>query len=55
MIQCYFLTVECCGRLGQGDRLDSREQSCMASCQDQYLETRSQVQQALEQRQSGMH
>eukprot|EP00934_Nitzschia_sp_Nitz4_P005086 Nitzschia sp. Nitz4//scaffold11_size288233//16925//17277//NITZ4_000728-RA/size288233-snap-gene-0.3-mRNA-1//1//CDS//3329533936//5076//frame0 len=39
-----------------GDRLDSREQSCMASCQDQYFETRNQVQQALEQRQtSGMH
>jgi len=40
----------------KGDRLDSREQSCMASCQDQYLETRAQVQQALEQRQNtGMH
>mmetsp|Transcript_10164 Transcript_10164/g.29654 ORF Transcript_10164/g.29654 Transcript_10164/m.29654 type:complete len:88 (+) Transcript_10164:115-378(+) len=39
-----------------GDRLDSREQSCMASCQDQYLETRTQVQSALEHRQSsGMH
>ncbi|KAG7366896.1 cyclin-like protein [Nitzschia inconspicua] len=35
-----------------GDRLDSREQSCMASCQDQYFETRSQVQKSLEQRQS---
>jgi len=36
----------------KGDRLDSREQSCLASCQDQYLEIRSQVQQALEQRQA---
>mmetsp|Transcript_19039 Transcript_19039/g.30721 ORF Transcript_19039/g.30721 Transcript_19039/m.30721 type:complete len:83 (+) Transcript_19039:177-425(+) len=35
-----------------GERLDSREQSCMASCQDQYLETRAQVQKSLEQRQS---
>lgn len=40
----------------QGDRLDSREQSCIAACQDQFLETRLQVQQALEKRQSdGMH
>mmetsp|Transcript_2365 Transcript_2365/g.6855 ORF Transcript_2365/g.6855 Transcript_2365/m.6855 type:complete len:88 (+) Transcript_2365:63-326(+) len=46
--------TKCAGT--SGDRLDSREQSCMASCQDQYLETRGQVQQALEQRQSsGMH
>ena len=36
----------------KGDRLDSREQSCMAACQDQYLETRNQVQTALEQRQT---
>mmetsp|Transcript_18067 Transcript_18067/g.41640 ORF Transcript_18067/g.41640 Transcript_18067/m.41640 type:complete len:86 (-) Transcript_18067:1483-1740(-) len=35
-----------------GDRLDSREQSCLASCQDQYLEIRNQVQQALEHRQA---
>lgn len=38
----------------QGERLDSREQSCMASCQDQYLETRAQIQKALEARQSSM-
>ena len=36
----------------KGDRLDSREQSCIASCQDQYLETRDQVQKSLQQRQS---
>ena len=39
-------------RMRQGDRLDSREQSCLASCQDQYLEIRNQVQRALEQRQA---
>jgi hypothetical protein len=44
-----------CFLLLKGDRLDSREQSCMASCQDQYFETRNQVQKALESRQSGMH
>ena len=35
----------------QGDKLDSREQSCMASCQDRYLDTRAQVQEALQKRQ----
>mmetsp|Transcript_13064 Transcript_13064/g.22195 ORF Transcript_13064/g.22195 Transcript_13064/m.22195 type:complete len:84 (-) Transcript_13064:2019-2270(-) len=35
-----------------GDRLDSREQSCMASCQDRYLDTRAQVQEALQKRQA---
>mmetsp|Transcript_510 Transcript_510/g.1441 ORF Transcript_510/g.1441 Transcript_510/m.1441 type:complete len:86 (-) Transcript_510:538-795(-) len=44
--------TKCAGT--SGDRLDSREQSCLASCQDQYLETRTQVQQALEQRQNSM-
>mmetsp|Transcript_49285 Transcript_49285/g.55082 ORF Transcript_49285/g.55082 Transcript_49285/m.55082 type:complete len:86 (-) Transcript_49285:220-477(-) len=42
--------TKCAGT--SGDRLDSREQSCMASCQDQYLETRNQVQKSLEQRQN---
>jgi len=37
-----------------GDRLDSREQSCMASCQDRYLDVRQQVMHALEKRQSSM-
>lgn len=35
-----------------GDRLDSREQSCMASCQDRYLDTRQQVQEAIQKRES---
>ena len=35
----------------QGDKLDSREQSCMAMCQDRYLETRAQVQETLMKRQ----
>jgi len=43
---------KCAG--SSGDKLDSREQACLASCQDKYLETRAQVQAALEQRQGGM-
>lgn len=35
-----------------GNQLDSREQSCMAACQDRYLDTRAQVQEALEKRQN---
>lgn len=35
----------------QGDRLDSREQSCLASCQDRYLEARAHVEDALQKRQ----
>ena len=38
----------------KGDRLDTREQACMASCQDRYLDTRLQVQNALEKRQASM-
>ncbi|KAL7549941.1 hypothetical protein ACHAWF_013208 [Thalassiosira exigua] len=34
-----------------GDRLDSREQSCLANCQDRYLEIRQAVQDSLERRQ----
>ncbi|GKY91106.1 hypothetical protein MPSEU_000083400 [Mayamaea pseudoterrestris] len=37
-----------------GDKLDSREQSCLAMCQDRYLESRAQVQEALGKRQNGM-
>ena len=37
-----------------GDKLDSREQACLASCQDRYLETRTHVQEALQKRQGGM-
>eukprot|EP00536_Pseudo-nitzschia_multiseries_P009217 jgi/Psemu1/257951/estExt_Genewise1Plus.C_2520065 len=42
--------TKCAGT--SGDRLDSSEQRCLASCQDQYLEIRNQVQQALQQRQN---
>eukprot|EP00567_Pseudictyota_dubia_P005504 CAMPEP_0197440392 /NCGR_PEP_ID=MMETSP1175-20131217/6912_1 /TAXON_ID=1003142 /ORGANISM="Triceratium dubium, Strain CCMP147" /LENGTH=85 /DNA_ID=CAMNT_0042970481 /DNA_START=197 /DNA_END=454 /DNA_ORIENTATION=+ len=35
-----------------GDRLDNKEQSCMAMCLDRYLDTRSQVQEALQKRQN---
>jgi len=38
----------------QGDKLDSREQACMGACQDRYLQTRQEVQQALQNRQGGM-
>ncbi|GFH58944.1 zf-Tim10_DDP-domain-containing protein [Chaetoceros tenuissimus] len=37
-----------------GDKLDSREQSCMASCQDRYFDVREQVQLALQKRQDSM-
>jgi Tim10/DDP family zinc finger len=42
-------------RIQKGDKLDSREQSCLGACQDRYLETRTRIQEALERRQaSGM-
>mmetsp|Transcript_20150 Transcript_20150/g.43463 ORF Transcript_20150/g.43463 Transcript_20150/m.43463 type:complete len:92 (+) Transcript_20150:112-387(+) len=34
-----------------GDKLDSRELSCLAACHDRYLETRASVQSALQMRQ----
>jgi len=34
-----------------GDKLDSSEQRCMASCQDRYLDVRGAVQEALQKRQ----
>ena len=37
-----------------GDKLDKREQSCLANCQDVYLETMQQVQQTLMKRQNQM-
>lgn len=37
-----------------GDRLDSREQSCMANCQDRYFDVREQVQLALQKRQDSL-
>ena len=36
----------------QGDKLDSREQSCLAMCQDRYIDTRAQVQEAVGKRQN---
>jgi import inner membrane translocase subunit TIM13 len=36
-----------------GGKLDHREQSCLAACQDRYLATRAQVQEALYKRQGG--
>mmetsp|Transcript_21111 Transcript_21111/g.30971 ORF Transcript_21111/g.30971 Transcript_21111/m.30971 type:complete len:86 (+) Transcript_21111:65-322(+) len=47
--QCF---KKCAGT--SGDKLDSREQSCMANCQDRYLDARAQVQEALAKRQSHM-
>ena len=44
--QCF---DKCAGT--SGDRLDSREQGCMASCQDRYLDARGAVQEALQKRQ----
>ncbi|KAL7561697.1 hypothetical protein ACA910_016459 [Epithemia clementina (nom. ined.)] len=40
---------KCAGTMG--DKLDSRELSCLTACQDRYLEARSQVQETLLKRQ----
>jgi|Transcript_5185 hypothetical protein len=37
-----------------GDKLDSREQACMAMCQDRFLDVRAQVTEALQRRQNSM-
>mmetsp|Transcript_21965 Transcript_21965/g.33392 ORF Transcript_21965/g.33392 Transcript_21965/m.33392 type:complete len:86 (-) Transcript_21965:210-467(-) len=47
--QCF---DKCAGT--SGDRLDSKEQSCMAHCQDRYLDVREKVQGALQSRQDTM-
>lgn len=44
--QCF---EKCAGT--SGDKLDSGEQRCMASCQDRYLDVRGAVQEALQKRQ----
>jgi hypothetical protein len=44
----YFVLVK------KGNQLDRKEQACMGYCQDLYLETRAQVQAALQDRQSQM-
>lgn len=36
----------------QGDRLDSKEQACLASCQDRYFDCRAAVQDAIQKRQN---
>jgi len=46
---CY---SKCAGT--SGDKLDSREQGCLAQCQDRYLDVRQQVQEALQKRQGDM-
>ena len=38
----------------QGDRLDSKEQYCLASCQDRYLDIRKAVGDSLEKKQSAI-
>jgi len=50
------MTVSCFEKCAgtSGDRLDNREQACMASCQDRYLEVREQVMKALVKRQENM-
>lgn len=35
----------------QGDRLDTKEQACLASCQDRYFDVRAAVQDAIHKRQ----
>mmetsp|Transcript_28155 Transcript_28155/g.32423 ORF Transcript_28155/g.32423 Transcript_28155/m.32423 type:complete len:87 (-) Transcript_28155:381-641(-) len=47
--QCF---KKCAGT--SGDRLDNKEQSCMANCQDRFFDTRQQVQEALQKRQNSM-
>mmetsp|Transcript_15965 Transcript_15965/g.20265 ORF Transcript_15965/g.20265 Transcript_15965/m.20265 type:complete len:87 (-) Transcript_15965:372-632(-) len=37
-----------------GDKLDSKEQSCLAMCQDRYFDIREQVQAALKKRQGNL-
>jgi Tim10/DDP family zinc finger len=35
----------------KGDRLDTKEQACLASCQDRYFDVRAAVQDAIHKRQ----
>ena len=44
--------TKCAG--SSGDKLDRREQTCLANCQDRYLDTMAQVTEALAKRQSSM-
>mmetsp|Transcript_10912 Transcript_10912/g.19591 ORF Transcript_10912/g.19591 Transcript_10912/m.19591 type:complete len:87 (+) Transcript_10912:247-507(+) len=50
------MTVSCFDKCAgtSGDRLDSKEQGCLANCQDRFLDVRKAVQESLERRQSAM-
>mmetsp|Transcript_23304 Transcript_23304/g.34802 ORF Transcript_23304/g.34802 Transcript_23304/m.34802 type:complete len:87 (+) Transcript_23304:182-442(+) len=50
------MTVSCFEKCAgtSGDRLDNKEQSCLANCQDRFLDVRKAVQDSLEKRQGGM-
>lgn len=42
---------KCTNSYSSSDKLDSREQACMANCQDRYLDIRKEVANAIEKRQ----
>lgn len=50
------MTVACFDKCAgtSGERLDSKEQSCLANCQDRFFDVRKAVQDSLEKRQGGM-
>ena len=50
------MTEECFKKCAgsSGSNLDNREKSCMAMCQDRFIDTRQAVMAALEKRQGGM-
>ena len=50
------MTVACIEKCAgtSGDRLDGKEQSCLANCQDRFLDVRKAVQDSLEKRQGAM-
>lgn len=43
--------TKCISSYSSGDKLDTKEQSCMANCQDRYLDVRKEVANAIEKRQ----
>mmetsp|Transcript_9078 Transcript_9078/g.16599 ORF Transcript_9078/g.16599 Transcript_9078/m.16599 type:complete len:86 (+) Transcript_9078:150-407(+) len=47
------MTLSCFDKCAgtSGDRLDSKEQGCLANCQDRFLDVRKAVQDSLERRQ----
>ena len=46
------MVLTCSLSLSKGDRLDSKEQACLASCQDRYFDARAAVQEAIQKRQN---